>query len=190
MLAGGASILSKDARHGPAEQRWSLTTRVVGGLLSLNPEDILHQADELIPNAAGRADEYLRAVVRCVREQEMPFSADVRAERLTSGWREPKTDCLVLKPTESRLGRFEMLHYAMPLGRNLKVGYYVLGAIRAQGLGGWGILGGTTQTEMDHFLTLVGLVEEFALAPAIHEIANASGFGPGGNRERRGFFGN
>jgi hypothetical protein len=156
----------------------------------LNSEDILHQAQEIIPNAAGQAEEYLRAVVRGVREQEMPFTADVRAERLTGGWRDPKTDCVVLTPTDSRLRRFEMLHFAIPLGRNLKVGYYVLGGIKAQGLGGIGLLGGTTQAEMDHFQSLVQLVEEFALAPAMHEIAAAAGFGPGGNRPKTGFFGN
>jgi hypothetical protein len=156
----------------------------------LNPADILHQAHEIIPNAAGKEDDYLRAVIRGVREQEMPFSADVRSERLTGGWRDPKTDCLVLKPTESGLRRFEMLHFAVPIGRNLKVGYYVLGGVKAQGLGGIGILGGTTQAAMDHFTSLVQVVEEFALAPAMHEIAAASGFGPGGNRSRTGFFGN
>jgi hypothetical protein len=157
--------------------------------VSLNAADILHQADEIVPNAADKCDDYLRAVVRCVREQEMPFATDVRPERLTGGWRAPKTDCLVLKPTESRLRRFEMLHFAIPIGRNLKVGYYILGAIKAQGLAGIGILGGTRQGEMDHFTSLVQLVEEFALAPAIHEIAAAAGFGPGGNRAKTGFFG-
>jgi hypothetical protein len=156
----------------------------------LNPDDILHQADQIVPNAASQVDAYLRAVVRGVREQEMPLTTNVRPERLTGGWRGPQTDCLVLTPTESRLRRFEMLHFGIPMGRNLKVGYYVLGGVKAQGLGGWGILGGTTQPEMDHFQSLVELVEEFALAPAIHEIAAESGVGPGGNRPKAGFFGN
>src|SRR5437660_24250 len=128
-----------------------------------NPEDVVHQFEELIPNAAGHAEAYLRAVVRGVREQEAPVSADIRAENLTGGWRAPKTDCLVLTPVEPRLRRFEMLHFALPMGRSLKVGYYLLGGVKAKGVGGWAILGGSNQMDMDNLQSLVQFIEACAV---------------------------
>jgi hypothetical protein len=153
-----------------------------------NPEDVLDRFEELIPNAAGHADGYLRAVVQGVRDQRVPVSADVRPEPLTGGWRAPKTDCLVLTPTESRLRHFEMLHYAIPIGRSLKVGYYLLGGVKAQGLGGWAILGGSNQMDMDNLQSLVQLIEECAVASAMHEVAGAVGSGPLISRPTQGFF--
>jgi hypothetical protein len=153
-----------------------------------NPEDIVHRHEELIPNAAENADAYLRAVVQGVRDQQVPVSADIRAESLTGGWRAPKTDCLVLTPTDPRLRKFEMVHYAMPIGRSLKVGYYLLGGVKAQGLGGWAILGGANQMDMDNLESLVQFIEECAIAPAMQEVASVVGVGSGG-RPKQGFFG-
>lgn len=139
----------------------------------IHPEDVLDRFEEVIPSAATRAEEYLRAVVRGARAQQLPIAADMRREALAGGFREPKANCLVLTPTDSRLRRFEMLHYAVPVGHGLKVGWYLLGGIKSKGLGGWGILGGSTQMDMDNLEGVVRLVMECGVVPAVQTVAAA-----------------
>jgi hypothetical protein len=141
----------------------------------IHPEDVLDRFEELVPNAATLADEYLRAIVQGVREQQLPVSADMRREGLTGGFRVPKTNCLILTPTDSRLRRFEMLHYGVPIGHSLKVGWYLLGGIKAKGIGGWAILGGSTQMDMDNLESVVRLVMECGVVPAVQGIAAGVG---------------
>ncbi|MDX6608474.1 MAG: hypothetical protein QOF85_399 [Solirubrobacterales bacterium] len=141
----------------------------------IHPEDVLDQFEEIVPSAAANGDQYLRAIVQGVRFQQLPVAADMRLEPLIGGFRASKTDCLILTPTDSRLQRFEMLHYAVPVGQSLRIGWYLLGGVKAKGLGGWAILGGSTQMDMDNLQGLVQLVMECAVVPAVQDIADDAG---------------
>jgi hypothetical protein len=141
----------------------------------IHPEDVLDRFEEIVPSAAVSGDQYLRAIVQGVRFQQLPVTADMRLEPLIGGFRAPKTDCLILTPTDSRLRRFEMLHYAVPVGQSLRIGWYLLGGVKAKGLGGWAILGGSTQMDMDNLQGLVQLVMECAVVPAARDVASDAG---------------
>lgn len=148
--------------------------------------DVLQHEDELIPDAAAMAEEYLRQIAKLLKAESVPVAMDVVPIKF-GGWRDPKVDCLQLLPTEKRLHRFEMLHYAMPIGTSsaLRVGYYVLGGIAAQGLGGYAIAGGSRQRDGDTLASLIELIDECAVMPAMDFIARKAQ----GGEKSGGFFG-
>lgn len=160
-------------------------------MTAINPDNVLDQFDELIPDAADHGETYLRGISKYLKECRAPVSTDVREVPMSGGMRAPKMLCLISAPTEKRLRHFEMVHYGTELGTSLKVGWYLLGGTKSQGLGGWAILGGSNQMDMDNLKPIVQLVHQGAVVPAMHETAAAAGFGGSvGNRPRSGFFGN
>lgn len=135
-----------------------------------NPENILDQFSEPIPGAGARGEDYLAAVAKRVKQEALPVSADVRAEGL-GGLRGGRELFLVLTPTARRLRHYSTYHFGRQMGGTLTAGWYLLGKVAAGGLGGWAIAGGASQPDMDHLEDLVRAVHEFAVIPAIHEIA-------------------
>jgi len=135
-----------------------------------NPENILDQFSESIPGAFAHDEDYLAAVARYVRGEGLPVSVDVRKESL-GGIRAGKELFLVLTPVERRLRHYSTYHFGRQMGRTLTAGWYLLGKVAAGGLGGWAIAGGASQPDMDQLEALVRAVHEFAVIPAMHEIA-------------------
>lgn len=154
-----------------------------------NPENVFDQFDDLIPGAADHGESYQRTLARYVREHRVPVELDVREERLAGGFRAPSHLFVVMTPTDRRLHRYPSYHFAAPLGTSLKVGWYLVGQMAAKGLGGWAVLGGATQNAMDELGSLIQLIHESSVVPAMHETAAAAGFGPTSSTPRQGLFG-
>ncbi len=154
-----------------------------------NPDNVFDQFSENIPNAYEHGETYLSAIAKYAKEARVPVTADISEERLGGGFRAEKALFLVLTPTEKRLRRYPSYHYGRPVGTTLNVGWYLVGKIDSGGLGGWAIAGGARQRDMDDLETLIHVVHDTSVISAMHEVAAAAGFSPGGNRPRQGFFG-
>ena len=156
---------------------------------NFNPENIFDEFSENIPQAHQHAETYLSAIAKYAKEAQVPVGADITEEQVGGGFRSERALFLVLTPTEKRLRRYPSYHYGRSVGTTLNVGWYLVGKIASEGLGGWAIAGGATQRDMDDLGTLIRVVHETSVGPAMHEVASASGFAPGGDRPRQGFFG-
>lgn len=142
---------------------------------------------EAIPNAAQYGRQYLRAVVKGIQSCEPPVELDV--DEVQGAGLSPM-ECLVVTPTAKRLRYYRTLHFGKPLGASLQVGYYLVGGDRAAGgtlFGGetFGI-GRPTDVDVDNVLSIVLLIRDHAVAPAVQEIADLV---QNGNRQPGGFFG-
>lgn len=155
---------------------------------NFHPDNVFDQFSENIPAAHEHAETYLRAIANFATEAQVPVTADVSEERLGGGFRTASSLFLVLTPTERRLRRYSSYHYGKPVGTTLNVGWYLVGKVAAGGLGGWSIAGGAGQRDMDDLEVLIHVVHDTAVVPAMHEVAAAAGFSPGGNRPRQEFF--
>lgn len=141
----------------------------------LNEDNLLDQKSEQIAGCADSAEFYLQSLATYVRESQAPLTMDVRAVPIASGLRPKTENRLVLTPVEKRLRHFESLHFARPIGTSLSVGYDLVGAKRARGLGGFVDLGGATQRVMDELRELMDFVEGQIVVPAMHDTATAAG---------------
>jgi hypothetical protein len=140
----------------------------------LNEDNLIDRQQTQIPGCAVHAESYLRALVKHVRESGAPVDTDVRTIPLTSGLSPQVEQRLVLVPQERAIRHFESLHYGRPIGRALIVGFDLVGARRARGLGGFVDLGGANQRVMDKLRELMDYVEQFVIVPAIDEIVAAA----------------
>lgn len=151
----------------------------------LNEDNLLDQQQMQLPDCAAHAEPYLRALAKHARESSAPVDTDVRAVPLTSGLHPQFEHRLVLAPKDRVIRHFESLHYGRPIGNALIVGFDLVGARRARGLGGFVDLGGANQRVMDKLRELMNYVEQCVVAPAIHEIVAAAGLdrdaGPASN---------
>jgi hypothetical protein len=141
----------------------------------LNDDNLIDQKKEQLPGCSEYGEFYLKALVKHARESNAPVEIDLRAIPLTSGPRPTTEHRLVLSPKDKRLKHFESLHYARPIGNALIVGYDLVGARRARGLGGFVDLGGANQRVMDELRDVMDFIEEFVIAPAIQSTAEAAG---------------
>ncbi len=68
--------------------------------------------------------------------------------------------------------KFEVLNYGIPVGSSLRAGYYLLGGVRAKGLGELGVLaGGANQMDYDNLQGLVQFLVQCALMPAMDHVS-------------------
>lgn len=141
----------------------------------LNEDNLVDQKTEQLPGCSRHGEMYLKALVKHARESNAPVEMDLRAVSLTSGPRPTTEHRLVLTPTARPIRHFESLHYARPLGNALVVGYDLVGARRARGLGGFVDLGGANQRVMDELRELMDFIEQFVVVPAMRDTANAAG---------------
>jgi hypothetical protein len=142
-----------------------------------NLDNVFDQFSENIANANRHGETYLRAIATYVEKARIPVEVDVKEERLGGGLRSEKAWFLVLTSTEKRLRRYPSYHFGRPVGTTLNVGWYLVGKIAAGGLGGWAIAGGASQGDMDNLVTLIHVVHDTAVVPAMHEVAAAAGSG-------------
>ena len=158
-------------------------------MLNLNSENLFDQFSENIAGAAQHAETYFRRVASAAKDAQLPVAADVKTEKIGGGFRSESLTFLVLTPTDKGVRRYPSYHFAKSLGTGLNVGWYLVGKLAAGGLGGYTFAGGATRRDMDNLQALIQAVHEMAVIPAMHDVAAAGGFVPGGNRPRQGFFG-
>jgi hypothetical protein len=140
-----------------------------------NPDNVFDRFSENIPGAGRLQESYLREVARFAAAAQIPVTADVREERVGGAFCAERELFLVLTPTERRLRRYPSYHYGRQVGTTLNIGWYLVGQIASGGLGGWGIAGGASQRSMDDLETLIHVVHQSAVAPAIRDTALAAG---------------
>lgn len=156
---------------------------------NFNPENVFDQFSENIPGAHQHGEAYLKAIAKYAKEAQLPVTADISEERIGGAFRAERLLFLVLTPSDKRMRRYPSYHSGKALGTTLNVGWYLIGKVAAGGLGGWAIAGGASQCDVDNLQAFIQAVHEMSVVPAMHEVAAAAGFSPGGNRPRQGFFG-
>jgi hypothetical protein len=156
---------------------------------NFNPDNLFDQFSENIPGAHQHGESYLKAVAKYANEAQLPVTADISEEKIGGTLRGERLLFLVLTPSDKKLRRYPSYHFGKTLGTTLNVGWYLLGKVASGGLGGWSIAGGASNRDMDNLQALIQAVHEMSVVPAMHEVAAAAGFSPGGNRPRQGFFG-
>ena len=154
----------------------------------LNDLSVVDSFKEVIPNAAALDEAYLRAVAAFVQQQNPPVTMSIEMVAASRRFGNPDLRCLSIEPTNKRLRWYRTLHYATPLGATLSVGWYLLGGDRENGRQ-IGVLnfGSISQHEVSEVEALVQLIHQYAVGPAMNQIAaQANGGGP---VQGRGFFG-
>ena len=144
--------------------------------IRINEVSAIESFEELIPKAAAHGEAYLRAVAAGVQEYEPPVTMELD-EIVTSGFRTPNLECLVVRPTQKRIRPYRTAHYAVPSGGSLRVGWYLVGGEKATGVGFLNI-GAATDTDVSEVMAIVQTVHTYAVLPAIETIVNQVRFGP------------
>lgn len=151
-------------------------------LIKVTDGTTIEHFEEVIPRASKHANMYLRTLAGKIQEYEPPVTMDL-AEMTSGALRDKPKDCLAVIPTGQRFRHYVAAHYAFPLGGSLRVGWNLVGAERAGGIG-WGI-GAITDLEIDELISLTTTIHTYAVLPSIQEIADE---GNGGGVTAGGFF--
>lgn len=161
--------------------------------MRLGPNSIITEATmiETIPKAATHAETYLRTVSRGIVEHEPPVTLHLEEEVKGPGGLNLR-DCLIATPTEKRLRYFQMVHFAKPMGGALQMGFYLLGGERLVPGGEVRALlnaGMAKDAEIDAVVSVVSIIRDYAVAPAIQYIADLVQGGDSGAQRQGGFLG-
>jgi hypothetical protein len=140
--------------------------------LRVNDGTVIHSFNDTVPRAAAHAETYLRAVALGVQTAEPPVTLSLDTIS-TGGFRAVPMNCLVVEPTSQRLRHYRTAHFANPSGGNLSLGWYLLGAERADGhsLGLFSV-GAVSGPEVDEVMSIVQVVHTYAVLPAVQELVD------------------
>ena len=152
--------------------------------IRVNDVSSIESFEEVIPKASHLGDHYLRAVASGIQEYEPPVTMALD-EIITGGFRSPNIECLVVQPTKDRIRHYKTAHYAVSVGGSLRVGWHLVGGERAAGIGFLGI-GAATQNDVDEVLSIVHVIQTYAVLPAIQSLVDSIQYG---NRPSGGFLG-
>lgn len=160
-------------------------------VIKINPLSIIDEQQEVIPGAAQHAETYLRVLAKKVQELGPPVTMDLEAVQPHRGISGGQRLCLILRPTERRLKNYPLANYAVPMGAALNVGLWLLGGEYQDGRSiGIGRIGAVSDTDVSDILAIRQMVTDYAVVPAMNEIADLSSGGPiGGPPNPSGFFG-
>lgn len=142
---------------------------------------MLDSYDLVLPDAAERSEGYLRAVAKSVTEQSLPVNMGL--EDHSAGWmsalRGGKRQFLAVQPEGRKVAGLKMLHFGFPVGNNLACGWLLVGNF-----------GNLDLFEFMDLNAMIGSVHNFAVEPAMYEIAQAVSYSTDNIRKRgTGFFG-
>lgn len=154
--------------------------------IRINEGTVATQFTDSLPRSAGYAEEYLRAVARGVQAWEPPvrMSLDILT---TGGFRATEVQCLVVEPTAPKLRSYKTAHFATPSGGMLNIGWYLVGAERADGVQfGPFAVGALSQIDLDEVMSIVETVHTYAVLPAMQYIVDLV---RGGTNQPGGFVG-
>lgn len=95
----------------------------------LKEEDLLGSENVILYHAAEYAGPWLKKVAEVIQEMELPV--DIAEEQASSGLIKALTggarNVLVVNPKSKALNRYRWLMYAFPIGKNVTLGYYLIG---------------------------------------------------------------
>jgi hypothetical protein len=96
-------------------------------------EDVITAYSEVIPDAADQAGKYLGWVQGATNEMELPVRMGMQsaATGLLKSVMGKTREFLVIAPEDKKLDALRMLHWCTPVGKNLAVGWYVVGGKRS-----------------------------------------------------------
>lgn len=95
-------------------------------------EDVITTYSEVVPDAANQAGSYLPWVEGAIKEMQLPvrLGMEQAATGLLKQVMGKSREFLSIAPADKRLDAMRMLHWCMPVGNNLAVGWYVVGGRR------------------------------------------------------------
>lgn len=98
-------------------------------------EDVLDSYQTVVPSAGTYSDAYIRGIAESVRQQQLPLAVSTQqaATGMLRAAMGQTREFLVLTPTAKNLSDFRILHYGVPSGTNLAVGWYLTGPVRGLG---------------------------------------------------------
>lgn len=141
----------------------------------LNDLSVIDSFKEVIPRASGLGEQYLRAVAAAVQEHSPPVTMSIEDVPASRSFGTPSLRCLAITPDSKKLKWYRTLHFATPLGSSLNVGWYLLGGDRENGrqFGAFNF-GSISQHEVNEVESIVQLVHQYAVMPAINTIARTA----------------
>jgi hypothetical protein len=98
-------------------------------------QDVIDSYQQVLPQAAALADEYIRGIAESIRSQNLPvqLSTETASTGLFKAAMGKSREFLVVKPTNRALDVFRILHYGVPSGSNLAAGWFLTGRVRGLG---------------------------------------------------------
>lgn len=150
-------------------------------MILINDSTVIRSFDDVLPGIADREEDYLRSLVTITRQSGLPLSLGMDELGGSLRFGSGRTDCLVMTPDNNRLKNYKTAHFVTPFGSNLRLGWYLVGADKATGLGYLGI-GAASDTDVQETLALTDAIHNMVVMPAMQMVATSTGGG-------RGFFG-
>lgn len=130
-------------------------------------QDVLDSYLEVLPGSASLADQYIAGISDSIREQGLPVDLTMQsaATGILRSVMGKSREFLVVTPQNRSLDVFRILHFGVPSGKNLAVGWYLTGRIRG--------VGGQLQFRVPvvHDIDIFDSADLQALVTAIHQFA-------------------
>lgn len=98
-------------------------------------QDVLDSYLEVLPGSASLADQYIAGISDSIRDQGLPVDMTMQsaATGILRSVMGKSREFLVVKPQNRSLDVFRILHFGVPSGKNLAVGWYLTGRVRGVG---------------------------------------------------------
>jgi hypothetical protein len=174
-------------------------------MLNIKLGDVVDRFVEVVPAAGNRADQYVQTISQSIQQQQLPvhLTREDASAGFMRGLRGKTREFLVAVPENPGLKDFSILHFGVPAGANLAVGWYLTESGRGQKnlLSVMHPISGAAASLSDRFRNLdlfdmadlnaiLSSMHQFAVMEAVYAIAKQVGF----DRERIdgrsvGFFG-
>lgn len=132
----------------------------------LRPDDVIDSWEVVLPDCAHLGSQYLVDVSNAVIRQEIPVVMEFQqaATGLIKAAIGRTRTFLVMTPQARSLDPFRLLHYAVPVGRALSIGWYLAG--RVPGLGSPAAI----RLPVLHGLDLFANADLHALTAVVHNV--------------------
>jgi hypothetical protein len=148
----------------------------------IKSDDVVDAYSEVVPGGAAYADQYLPWVQASIQEQQLPVRMQVQetATGLLKSVMGKKRPFLVVQPDSRALDEFRQLNYAVPLGTNLAVGWYLLGRNPEFGKASFRIpvIHGMDLFDLADLEALVSTLHQHAVMRTVMHIVEQAGVNP------------
>jgi hypothetical protein len=146
-------------------------------MLNVKLGEVVDRFIQVIPAASNRADQYVETITHSIREQQLPvhLSRQDASAGFIGGLRGKTREFLVVSPENPALKDFTMLHFGVPSGSNLAIGWY----LTERGRGQKNLLSAvhplsaaaTSLTEVFRNLDLFDMADLSAILSSVHQLA-------------------
>lgn len=181
----------RDPARGCGEFERGLSAEGRLGVLNIKLGEVVDRYIQVVPAAGPRADMYVETIAHSIRAQALPvqLSRQEASAGFFRGLKGKTREFLVCVPENPALKDFTVLHFGVPNGNNLAVGWYLTETGRGQKtiLSAVHPIGGLASALSDHFRNmdlfdvadlqaLLSSMHQFAVMEAVYAIANQVGY--------------